>query len=388
MKMEVLFARMIRKESHMKKIVFTLVVLSIILSSFVCAYAVEQEDHKCFFEDPLIIEEYIKAFLTTAEPAEKNIVVGKRLALKNAFSNKTIAYCYSINEKGYAIINLSSFTIHEYDLYNPHPVFNSENENYYYGGLFVYMYEREGKIVDASSGLVVSEEYLNKLYENYENDYPLLSADEINQKVRKRIDYAERLRNQAAEQKNVNAVNYRYTGSLTLSYSTVWQNGQCGATACANLVDFCARRDGDYRIKGGMSQYQLISELINWVTPTYGTDDLVDGVNGYIADLNESYSSNPIALEMDSAYYQFGLVRDCIDQNIPITVGGAVSMLDGSSGTQGHVVAIWGYGFTVDVLDDVYEYQLRVNNGWGSNSATITYSDVAPSTLADHVFLD
>lgn len=116
---------------------------------------------------------------------------------------------------------------------------------------------------------------------------------------------------------------------------------------------------------------------------------MADGVNEYIEMVNESYGSNPVNLEMVAQYtYSFGTVRDCIDQNIPITVGGETRMLDGDTRTTGHVVAIWGYGFTVDLVNDIYEYQLKVNNGWGSNSATITYSDTAPSSLVDHVFLE
>ena len=329
------------------------------------------------------LEKYIISYLSCFDREAVDVSLSAPIPLKNALTDEDIAVCYTINQTGYVILNLSDYSINEYDLYSPHPVYKDDLNTYYYGGLFWYFYEKDSELIDAYSQKPVSKDTLIEVYKRYEKDYPVLSKSELSVKVEKYIDYA--------ASRNIRENIYRSTNTNTLSYSysTVFVNGECGATACANLIDFCARRDNDYRIKGGLTQLGLIQDLIPRVTPTYGTADLADGVNEYIDEINEDYPSNPILLEMLCLNsFQYGTVVDCIDQDIPITVGGEAAMLDGCNDTTSHVVSVYGYYFIVNAAYDIYYYTLTVNNGWGSNTAKITYWNTPPSTLSDHVLLE
>lgn len=328
-------------------------------------------------------ERYIASYLSSFDQNAEDIILSDPLPLRNALTDEVIAICYTINHKGYVILNLSDYSINEYDLLNAHPIYNNSLNTYYYGGLFLYFYEDNSQLVDAYSQKPVSRDFLVDVYQAYENDYPVLSQSDLTTKIKKCIDYA------ASASRRENLTRSTISNQLSQTYSTVFVNYQCGATACATLIDFCAKRDNDYRIKGGLTQIELIQDLIPRVTPTYGTDDLADGVNEFIDEINENYPNNPIQLQMMCQYfYQFGTVRDCIDQDIPITVGGEAAMIDGVTDPTSHVVAVWGYSFTIDPIHDIYFYLLRVNNGWGSNSATVSYFNTPPSTLADHVLID
>ncbi len=376
-----------RRNVSMKTSLFAAIILSVLSVLPIYARAV---DTSTIVRAPgQTMTQYVGIFLTSAEQLVDEVELSNPIPLKNALTGNTIAYCFTVNGQGYAIINVSNYCIHEYDLYNLHPVFKNDGKDYYYGGLFSYMYKNGTKIIDASSEQALPNEYLTEIYSKYAKDYPVISVESITEKISKRTAFANSIKTSLRGDSTMRVTSYQTTGQLTSTYSLTYINGFCGATACANLIDYCARRDGDYRIKNGLTQTQLINSLADYVMPTYGVDDLADGVNEYIAEVNTTLVNNPIELEATPQYaYSFGLVRDCIDQNIPITVGGETRMLDGNTRTSGHVVAIWGYGFTVDLVNDIYEYQLRVNNGWGSNSATITYSDTAPSSLVDHVFIN
>lgn len=316
-----------------------------------------------FLEQPLELyemETYVET--TLSKISGKPVVASNPIPLMSLVDDSIIAYSFTINETGFAVINLADWSINEYalsgcTLYEP-------SDLNYYGGIFQHYVKKGSNFVRIENNSVIKLDA--KLVMNEYNN------------IHKERSKAEK----KLLQESMNNIKYATTESGALSStteyttSTVITNNHCGPTAMAIMTEYYKRVHGVY-IPGYTSFLALVIDLTDYVEPT-NLSILRNGMNTY-------FTTKGIPLiAYSKSSFSMSTVKSKINSNEPITLGGAASIF-GNSSSAGHVTTIIEYNIYTDPSSYTHT-TLTVNTGWGYDYNISWIGANYPWTKADHIY--
>lgn len=339
-------------ENTIKTIVLSFLVIILTFGGNV--YATDENTYQYELE-----KKYIMEYLSLKE----NVIFDIKDPIELYDSEENPAFlCFSLNDKGYIIINRYDFSIPEYSLRNSNVFLNSKKKIYYDGPLN-YLELSGEELIDAKSGMVLSTIDEFKIKSRLEmNDK--LSINEKLKKIDTLMEYKEIYRTE--------------TEPIVLSHKLETYDynpdGRCGSVATAILLQYYDNNINESYVP---DRYDYENGLINHLVPYIeGTsmgstpEELKNGLNDYLDDQN---IINPANLYS----YSISRIKSKIDSDRPIIVD-----LNNHSTYNEHWVVAHGYNI-VDkiILPDIVT--VIVNDGWGNNDINID-----PANIGKLVYLD
>lgn len=304
--------------------------------------------------DSKYYEKFIKDYIYALE--EINPSVTFKDVLYDPYGNSKIAYLYSV-ENGYAIIGIDSMNIYEFSLSTDNP-YRSVIGKKYYSGYFeyydsskVHIYEKY-KFSDESSMMFGMEKNTSLSVQKNSRDDFVIKANSVKK--------------------------------LSRALPTDWVNGYCGPTSAYNMLKYKSYVPLSYT--SGTDAIKYINSLIN---PNGGSGvSLSTLTNG----MNKALSNWGYVKRVSSTSYSFPLIKQQINKDCPLTLGTS----GGGLATGGHVQTVHGYAeLTVSTTSistlnmptaTSPTYVIYVNNSWGKNDVTLSYTGNPPTYLKDHVY--
>lgn len=258
--------------------------------------------------------------------------------------NTIIAKLYSVND-GYAIIGKNSLEVYEYSISATNPYLNTKGKKYY-SGYFEY-FDSEFKHI-----------YNSYLYHSNSSSLEFIQEEKSSP-----------LSNVVSYNAVPRANSYK---KLSKSLPTDWINGYCGPTSAYNMLAYKGYVP-DYLMPGTV----CINFINNLINPNGGSGVTLTSLkNG----MNDALEYLGYSKRVASSSYSFNLVKRCINKDEPLTLGTS----GGGLAQGGHVQTIHGYGEIL--VSSSPTYVLYVNNSWGKNDVSISYTGNTPAYLKDHVY--
>lgn len=263
------------------------------------------------------------------------------------------AVCFTLNKKGYIIVNVKDLDIPEFSFEASNPFVNGDYRYLYNGPTEYYYSDYKGKVFEARTNQEINKSELLLKYDK----------NTIN-----KMEKYNNLNNYKQTRLNSIVSSFVESGNIPYSLSTWSSSYYCGLDGCAIVLKYYDLHYSDswlpsnYTTNGNVQDY-LLSNLYIKNTGTVGYylvlgDGQFTGLRDYLNDQNiTSYE----------AYYQaysLGYIHSLIDMGYPVITG----ILDNP--TYGdHWVITHGYLTGYDGVA-----YLIVNDGWGSNNIYIAGS--------------
>ena len=212
----------------MKKLFSMFLVFVVVCVNVITISALNSDSYTELQTSMELVQQYISRI-------EKiNIIASKPIKLYDVFTDQLIAYKFSINSRGYAIINLNNDSINEYSLFSDNPVYDNQISLYYYGGLFNY-YEKVGSDIYS---VEPSNDLSKKVYTKISN----AQKQKISNSYHETVIPVTSIEQLSILKSSSNASFMSRTSTisrqLVTPLCTDWVNGFCGETAIYTMLKY------------------------------------------------------------------------------------------------------------------------------------------------------
>lgn len=268
------------------------------------------------------------------------------LTLLKNLNGGTEAVLYSLDRKGYIIVDINDFTIPEFSLEGKNPYNNIKNP--IYNGPLKYYSKKDAKsVLNIKDSTIVNKNDFNNIYSKNE-----VSLDEQNFNV-----FINFNNNHIIPYGNLNTIK-KLPGTLKTWYIS---GGHCGSIASAITMRYYYDYvSSNYVNSAEISENSLISLMQKYVG--YGAtrySDLKNGLNSYF----RYRGVNNSAISLD--YFSYSKLMNRININRPVIVGTSNDSKFGNHWIVAHGYAEINYGA---VENSNY---IIVNDGWENNDVWV-----------------
>ncbi|MFM1524770.1 MULTISPECIES: cysteine peptidase family C39 domain-containing protein [Helcococcus] len=274
----------------------------------------------------------------------KNSKLNDLTLLKN-LNGDTEAVLYSLDRKGYVIVNINDFSIPEFSLEGENP-FNNIQYPIYNGPLNYYSKKDAKSVLNIKDSIIVNRNEFANIYSKKE-----ISLDEKSLTIYKNFN------TDIVPYGNLNTIK-KLPGKLKAWYI---DGGNCGAIASAITMRYYYDYvNKSYVNPSKISENSLISLMQKYVGyGGTGYSNLKNGLNRYFRD--RGINNSVVSLN----YFNYSRLENRIDRNRPVIVG-----TSNDAKYKNHWIIAHGYAeINYGVVEN--SNYIIVNDGWENNDVWV-----------------